>query len=146
MTNPTNPSARSRRRGFTLIEVLLVLVILVILAGMAVTAYGPMQRSAYMRAAKTQIGAFRVPLSAYWLDMGDFPATAQGLDALRMAPADMGGGGRWMGPYLDIDVPNDPWGRPYQYQYPGVVDPTMASIWSMGPDGINGSQDDITSW
>ena len=141
----TNPSTRSRRRGFTLIEVLLVLVILVVLASTAVIAIGPIQRSAYMRAAKTQIGAFDTPLETYRLDMGDYPVTAQGLAALRTAPGDAGGG-RWMGPYLGKEVPMDPWGRPYQYEYPGRVDPTKPDIWSMGPDGVSGSEDDIASW
>ncbi len=142
----TTHLTHGRRRGFTLMEVLLVLVILVILAGMAVTAYGPIQRTAYMRAAKTQIGAFRGPLAAYRLDMGDYPSTQQGLPALRGAPADMGQGGRWMGPYIEPNVPPDPWGRPYQYEYPGRNDPNMPDIWSLGPDGISGSEDDITSW
>jgi general secretion pathway protein G len=142
----THPSRRSRRRGFTLIEVLLVLVILVVLASTALIAIGPIQNSANMRMAKTQIGAFHTPLETYRLDMGDYPTTAQGLQALRTPPQDVGGGGRWMGPYLGKDIPPDPWGRPYQYEYPGRMDPLMPDIWSMGRDGVSGTEDDITSW
>jgi general secretion pathway protein G len=138
----TNRRNRKRRGGFTLVEVLLVLVILVIIASLAVTAYGPMQRRAYVNAAKTQIRAFKGPLSAYRLDMGDFP---QSLDGLRVQP---GGAaqGEWNGPYLDREVPLDPWRRPYQYVYPGQHDPDMPDISSAGPDGVFGNEDDITSW
>jgi len=142
----TQHSTRSRSRGFTLMEVLLVLAILVIMAGMAFTAWGPIQKTAYMRTARTQIGAFRSPLGVFKFDMGDYPSTAQGLQALRMPPADVGQGGRWMGPYIEPNIPPDPWGRPYQYEYPGRNDPSMPDIWSMGHDGVSGSEDDITSW
>jgi len=134
---------RKRRGGFTLVEVLLVLVILVIIASLAVTAYGPMQRRAYVNAAKTQIRAFKGPLAAYRLDIGDYPSS---LDELRMQPADAAAQGQWNGPYLDRDVPMDPWRRPYQYVYPGQHDPDMPDISSAGPDGVFGNEDDITSW
>ncbi len=139
-------NSRRRRSGFTLVEVLLVLVILVIIASLAVTAYGPMQRRAYVNAAKTQIRAFKGPLAAFRLDMGDFPTSQDGLQALRTAPADAAAAGQWNGPYLDREVPLDPWRRPYSYSYPGQHDPEMPDIWSAGPDGVDGNQDDVTSW
>jgi len=141
----TNRKDRQRRGGFTLVEVLLVLVILVIIASLAVTAYGPMQRRAYVNAAKTQVRAFKGPLSAYRLDMGDYPTGQDGLQALRMAPGNAAEG-QWNGPYLDRDVPLDPWRRPYQYMYPGQHDFDMPDISSAGPDGVFGNEDDITSW
>jgi len=121
-------------------------VILVIIASLAVTAYGPMQRRAYVNAAKTQIRAFKGPLAAFRLDMGDFPTSQDGLQALRTAPADAAAAGQWNGPYLDREVPLDPWRRPYSYSYPGQHDPEMPDIWSAGPDGVDGNQDDVTSW
>ncbi len=135
-----------RRRGFTLIEVLLVLAILVIIASLAVTAYGPMQRRAYMRAAETQIKAFKTPLQAYLLDMNAFPTTQQGLEALRNPPGDLANPSKWNGPYLDSDVPLDPWDRPYQYESPGKYDPEGYDVWSLGPDGVDGTDDDIGNW
>ena len=132
-----------RRGGFTLIEVLLVLTILVIIASLAVMAYGPAQRSALIKAAKTQIGAFKGPLGMYRLDIGYYPPS---LEDLRMRPADADAAQRWSGPYLDRDVPLDPWRRPYRYKYPGQHDPEMPDIWSAGPDGVDGNEDDLTSW
>jgi len=143
----TNRKDRKRRGGFTLVEVLLVLVILVIIASLAVTAYGPMQKRAYVNAAKTQIRAFKGPLAAYRLDLGYYPSS---LDELRMQPGGAGvgpdGQPLWNGPYLDRDVPLDPWRRPYQYVNPGQHDPEYPDISSAGPDGVPGNEDDIVSW
>ena len=136
---------RRRRGGFTLVEVLLVLVILVVIASLAVTAYGPMQKKAYIKAAKTQVEVFAEVLQAYRLDMNDFPTTAQGLEALRTPPSGLANPDNWAGPYLGKPVPLDPWDRPYQYEYPGKHDETMPDIWSMGPNEADDS-DDIVSW
>jgi len=53
---------------------------------------------------------------------------------------------KWDGPYLDRDVPKDPWGNPYQYGSPGPYNPDSFDVWSLGPDGVNGTQDDIGNW
>ncbi len=139
---PTDPP----RHALTLIEVLLVLAILVIIASLAVTAYGPMQRKAYIRAAEAQIKAFKTPLQAYYLDLNCYPTTQQGLDALRNPPGDLPNPAKWNGPYLDSEVPLDPWGRPYQYECPGRYNPDSYDLWSLGPDGQSGTDDDIGNW
>ena len=79
------------------------------------------------------------------LDCGSFPSGAQGLDALRMPPPDVPPG-KWNGPYLDSAVPLDPWGSPYQYMFPGSRNPDSYDLWSCGPDGMNGTEDDIGNW
>jgi general secretion pathway protein G len=80
------------------------------------------------------------------MQVGDFPSTAQGLEALRVAPSDLANPDDWAGPYLNKDVPPDPWKQPYQYEYPGKYDESMPDIWSLGQDGQNGTEDDVTSW
>jgi general secretion pathway protein G len=140
-------SLRSRRRGgFTLIEVLLVLVILVVLASLAVVAYGPIQRRANVNAAKSQIGLFKTPLQMYQMTVGGYPTTTQGLEALRTAPGDLPNPAKWDGPYLDSPVPSDPWDKPYQYVSPGTHNPDGYDVWSFGPDGVNGTEDDVGNW
>ncbi|HID77773.1 MAG TPA: type II secretion system protein GspG [Planctomycetaceae bacterium] len=140
------PSEQRRRRAFTLVEVLLVLVILVIIGSLAVTAYGPIQRKANINAAKAQIESLESTLRFYRADLNDYPSTNQGLEALVQQPSDLADPGKWQGPYLESDVPLDPWGNPYQYEYPGRYSEEKPDIWSFGPDGVNGTDDDIGNW
>lgn len=133
-----------RRRGFTLVEVLLVLVILVIIASLAVTAYGPIQKQAYVQAAQTQIKAFEQPLELYRTNIGSYPSTAEGLQALLSPPAM----DRRNMPdrYMDT-IPPDPWKRPYGYAYPPQQNRAdKPDIWSAGPDGQEGTDDDVVNW
>ncbi len=142
-------ASRKRRRsrgGLTLVEVLLVLVILMIIASIAVTAYGPIQQKAYIKASKTQVEGFMQPLQLYRMDLGDFPSTNQGLEALRYPPSDLTDESKWQGPYLDRDVPLDPWGNQYQYEHPGKMQEDRPDIWSLGPDGVDGTDDDVGNW
>ncbi len=137
---------RRRKGGFTLIEVLLVLVILVILASFAVMQFTGVQRRARIQAAATQIGLLKTPLDTYEMSIGSYPTTAQGLEALRAQPADLANPAKWDGPYLKSEVRLDPWDHPYQYASPGTHNPDGYDVWSYGPDGANGTEDDIGNW
>ena len=139
-------SPSRRRRGFTLIEVLMVLVILVIIMSLAVGSYSNARKTAQINAAKSQIGLFETPLETYHLDLNAYPAANQGLEALRSPPADLSDPGKWAGPYLNKDIPLDPWGHTYQYASPGKYNTDTYDVWSMGPDGIDGTDDDIGNW
>lgn len=125
---------RRRKGGFTLIEVLLVLVILVVLASLAVVAYGPIQRRANVNAAKVQVDLFATALDSYQLAVGSYPSTVAGLQALRRPPADLQSPDKWDGPYLSKDIPLDPWGKAYQYCYPGIHNPDRFDVWAVTPD------------
>jgi len=96
------------------------------------------------------------PLMAYKLNTGDYPTTQQGLQALITQPVGVKG---WQGPYFNKDwkgphlnpiktVPLDPWGHPYQYAYPSTHHQPAGKYdcWSLGPDGIDGTADDIGNW
>jgi general secretion pathway protein G len=127
----------SRRRGFTLIEVMLVMLILVILASLVAMALGPQQRKAKLNAAKAQIGLFEPMLDMFHQDLDAYPSTQSGLNALRYQPNDVTNPSKWSGPYSKAEIPPDPWDRPYQYQCPGTHNPDSYDLWSMGPPNEN---------
>jgi general secretion pathway protein G len=141
----SSPSRRPRR-GFTLVEVLLVLVILVIIVSLAATNYISAQKRAYKKAAEAEIGLLSQPLDMYYLDLNCYPTSDQGLEALRTPPADAANSQKWQGPYLKNNVPLDPWENPYRYVAPGQRNPDSYDLWSMGPDGADGTDDDIGNW
>jgi len=140
--------SRDRRResGFTLIEVLLVLVILVILASFAVMQFTGVRKRANLQAAKAQVDLCKSAIQVYEMSIGSYPSTTQGLQALRTAPQDLPDPSKWDGPYLDRDVPRDPWGNPFQYAMPGQHNRDSFDVWSFGPDCANGTPDDIGNW
>jgi general secretion pathway protein G len=128
------------QRGFTLVELMLVLVILGILAGLVLPKFAGRSQQARITAAMTQIATFNTALGAYEVDTGSYPREQDGLRALVVQPPDVTG---WRGPYLESDVPLDPWGHPYVYAYPGKLNPSGYDIISAGPDGQLGTADDI---
>jgi general secretion pathway protein G len=89
--------------------------------------------------------AVKLPLTNFRIQNGDYPTTDEGLAALLRAPPRFKS--TWKGPYLPDDrLPLDPWGRPYQYRYPGVHIVNGYDLWSLGPDGVSGTADDIGNW
>jgi len=143
----TKRMIKSRRSAFTLVEVLLVLLILVALVAFVGLPLMNTQRGAMKNTARVQIGGFESSLKLYAQAMAEYPSTAQGLNALIARPADVRNPAKWEGPYLDKgSVPMDPWNNPYQYAYPGQRNPSGFDLWSMGPDGVDGSGDEVGNW
>lgn len=132
--------------AFTLLEILVVLAIIGLLFTLAVTNVGNIFGGSQKDVAKLFVTqSMRAPLTAYKINMGDYPSTAEGLQALITPPAT--DADRWRGPYLqDAKIPVDPWGDPYQYRYPGVHNKGGYDLWSMGPDKTDGTADDIGNW
>ncbi len=86
-------------------------------------------------------------LDKYEYFVGSFPSTEQGLDALIRRPKGLADPKKWDGPYLDDpEKLIDPWGGKLQYKFPGDTKPKKYDLWSMGPDGQNGNEDDILCW
>ena len=137
---------RRRRSGFTLMEVLLVLAILVILGSLVAMSFSGVIGDSDRKAAKAQVALFEHPLELYFLAVKQYPSTGAGLEALRNPPGDLVNPAKWTGPYLDKPLPLDPWERPYQYAYPGKYNPSKFDVWSLGPDGVDGTEDDIGNW
>lgn len=132
-------------RGFTLIELLVVLVILGLLAGLVGPQVLKHLGKANTDTARLQIENLSTTLDAYRLEVGRYPTTAEGLQALVQAPP---GATRWNGPYLKKStIPKDPWGNDYQYRAPGQHGPF--DLYSLGADnaeGGEGENQDVVSW
>lgn len=132
------------QQGFTLVELIVVVIIIGLLAGLVVPQFIRQEEKATAKAAKAQIELLGTALDTYRLDVGRYPATQEGLQALSQKP---GGAERWDGPYLKKEVPNDPWGKPYVYKSPGDHGPY--DIISYGADGVPGGEGtnrDVASW
>lgn len=141
--HPAPPSNRSRREGFTLVEMLLVLVILATLAAVVVPKFAGRSQQAKETATRSQLASFEIALDAFEVDNGYYPAGADGLQELVESSGDSED---WKGPYLKKGIPEDPWGQAYFYQYPGTQNPNGYDLYSAGPDGREGGDDDITNW
>jgi general secretion pathway protein G len=125
---PFHSCVKATARGFTLLEVLVVLV--------APRYFGQLGQSE-IKAARAQISAFEKALDTYRLEVGHYPTTEQGLAALVVRPENVA---KWTGPYLQKEVPLDPWGKPYLYKSPG--ERREVDIVSFGKDGQPGGTGD----
>ncbi|MBM3239337.1 type II secretion system protein GspG [Candidatus Poribacteria bacterium] len=135
---------RDDQAGITLIELLVVITILGILATAVVTS-GIMKApgKAKVGVAVTSIASFETSLDFYMKDVDHYPSTEEGLEALWKAPD---GADEWDGPYVKKPQFTDPWKNPYIYRSPSDRPGYYYEIISMGPDGKEGTEDDITSW
>lgn len=134
MVNPRH--CRSASAGFTLVELLVVLAILTLLAGLVGPRVLGQLGGAKTKTASVQIADIEKATDLFKLDVGRYPTTEEGLEALIKRPATVSSG--WSGPYLKGSLPTDPWSHPYRYQGPG---PSGAiEILSLGADGATGGE------
>ncbi|MBC8010534.1 MAG: type II secretion system major pseudopilin GspG [Burkholderiales bacterium] len=146
-----NPSRSRRplaalRRGFTLLEILVVLAIIGLLVGVLVNQVGGGFKTGQEATARIFVtSTINTALVRYRINLGDYPSTSEGLEALVNAPS--GKADRWKGPYLDKGkLAVDPWGEPYGYRYPGTRNKTDYDAFSKGADKAEGTPDDIGNW
>ena len=136
---------RSVQAGFTLIELMVVLVIIGVLAALIVPNVLDRADDARVMAARTDVNNLMQALRLYKLDNQRMPSAEQGLQALIAKPTTGTVPSNWK-PYLD-KLPNDPWGRPYQYLSPGIKG--EVDVMSLGADGQSGGEGknaDVGSW
>lgn len=131
-------------RGFSLIELIVVLVILGLLAGVVGPKLWNRVGESRSKVAKLQVEQFGNAIGLFRFDVGRYPTSAEGLQAL----VEDQGIQNWSGPYLEKNVlPKDPWGRGYEYRSPG--EHSDYDLWSPGADGVEGGEGDnadIVSW
>ncbi len=137
--------SRSRRgAAFSILELLLVLVILAILSGIVGVKFAGQSAKAKVTAAKTQLSEYKTALGLYEINVGAYPTTQQGLEALVEQPSNLDD---WTGPYLNADTEfKDQWGNDWQYRYPGTQNEEGFDLYSFGPDGKEGGDDDVANW
>ncbi len=132
------------QKGFTLIELLVVMVIIGLLAALVGPKMFGKIGKARRQSAKAQIELLSTALDTMRLDVARYPSTEEGLEALRTQPGTME---KWDGPYLSKEIPNDPWGNPYDYKCPG--ENGEYDLISYGRDGSAGGEKedkDIVNW
>lgn len=132
-------------RGFTLIEVLVVIAIIGLLAGLVGPQVVKHFGEAKSKSARLQVEQLSAALDLYRLDIGRYPSTNEGLEALIRAPTDARS---WNGPYLrKKKIPVDPWSNPYHYQAPGEHGSfDLYSLGADGKDGGDGDDADVVNW
>ena len=133
--------------GFTLIELMVVIVILGLLATIVVINVLPAQDRAKLEKTRADIAVIEQGLEMYRLGTLTYPSSTDGLQALIRPPASLTQPERYQpGGYLKR-LPNDPWGRPYQYANPGQHG--SFDVFSFGADGAPGGEGDnadIGNW
>jgi len=131
-----------RRQGFTLVELLLVMMIIATLAAIVIPKFAGRSEQAKTTAAQAQISSMALALDAFEVDCGYYPKNGN-LSALIEQPNDASG---WKGPYLSKGIPLDPWNNAYIFEYPGKHNANGYDLMSAGPDGRQGTDDDINNW
>jgi general secretion pathway protein G len=137
--------AHAPARGMTLIEILVVLVLIGVVMGIVGGQFIQRGEKAKRDAAKIEIGQIGQTLDLFKLEVGRYPTSQEGLQALVTAPA---GVNNWNGPYWKKNtVPKDPWGNEYRYVFPGQHGAyDIVSLGADGKEGGEGADKDITSW
>lgn len=140
------------KRGFTLIEILLVLAIIGMLAGVAIVSLVGTREGAKIDSTKAMLSSIETALETYNMHVSHYPSEEEGnLTALRVKPTFENEqiGEMWRGPYLKKE-PRDAWGNVVNYELNVAgTDEAQAQpyrLWSNGPDGVDGTEDDINNW
>ena len=128
-------------RGFTLVELLLVLVILALIGGLVLPGIIGKAESAKAKAAASQVSRLSMAVESFYLDTGSTP------ESLEMLVTESGDVKGWNGPYVKASLLKDPWGREYEYKYPGEHgDFDLVSLGADGQPGGEGKNADLNKW
>ena len=134
------------QQGFTLLEIMVVVVIMGMLSAIVATNVMGSKEQASIEKASMDIKALDNALDMYKLDNHRFPTTEQGLDALVNKPTSSPEPKSYRKDGYIKDLPQDPWGNDYMYINPGTHNSSRYDLYSLGPDGEDGTDDDIGNW
>ncbi|MBK9394584.1 MAG: type II secretion system major pseudopilin GspG [Uliginosibacterium sp.] len=134
--------AARRAGGFTLVELLVVLAILALLAGLVGPRLMNQFGGAKVKTTRLQIEELTKTLDVYKLDVGSYPTTEEGLQALMTKPS---AAKNWNGPYMKGQLPQDPWNKPYQYALSAGGEVEITSLGADGAPGGEAENADITN-
>ena len=141
-------SVRPIRSGFTLIELLIVIAILLAIGGLVVVNIIPRGEQAKTDLQRIQLDQIGSAFQQFRLDLDRWPTEEEGVEVLwnREQMDDENEYERWRGPYLTDPVTEDRWGNELVYHFPGEIrGESYYDLISVGPDGEEGSEDDITN-
>lgn len=141
MPKPRHHRRRPHERGFTLLELMVVMVILGLLATVVVINVLPSQDRAMLEKARADIAILEQAIDTYRIDNLSYPSTEAGLQALVTPPAGLARPERYRAGGYIRRLPDDPWGNPYQYRFPGERGGRF-DVFTFGADGRPGGEDD----
>jgi len=142
-------------QAFSIIEVMVVLAVLFIIIAMIAHSGSKARSQAMRNEAKAMIGALEISCDMFEADLGKYPTTdgGSGCSNLYNELVNDTGDTSWYGPYIELDDDAvsggeilDPWENPYNYKKPGTENTTFFDLWSEGPDGSDGTSDDVINW
>jgi len=136
---------RHGEAGFSLVELMVVVFIMGLLATLIIINVAPVGEQSRVTKVQSDISAFENALEQYSLDMLGYPSPDIGLGALRTAPSGVDATRYRPGGYIKR-LRDDPWGNAYEYTMPGQRSGTRYDVFSRGPDGEAGTEDDIGNW
>mgnify|MGYP006291163457 CR=1 FL=1 len=132
-----------RRKGFTFLEIMFVVVIIGLLVAIVAPNLTGKSRKARVMTTKASMNSVETALQNFEMNVGRFPTTDEGLDALLKCPGDVNEE-MWDSPYLKR-TPKDAWGNEFAYKCPGEHNADF-DLYSKGPDGQEDTEDDIVNW
>jgi general secretion pathway protein G len=134
---------RKHASGFTLIEIMVVLFIILAMMGAAVLAVTSSLETGKIRTTKQYVETLATATELFNINVGQYPSSS--LQDLLECPSGLSPN-KWGGPYVKTLQQVDPWQNEYRYERPGRHNPKGVDIWSIGPDGQDGNEDDIGNW
>ena len=137
--------SKTHSKAFTLLEMMVVLLIIALILGAVAVMVPGIEGNAQQVTTSTKIQSLESALTSYKISNQTYPSQAQGLQALVTRPTMDPKPRRWT-QLVKPDSIMDPWGRKLVYRNPGKHNAGGYDVYSVGPDGLENTEDDIGNW